>query len=315
MNKVLSDLLHSLSSKSDPIGTLPLDHLSDLDTDTANSLGILWGTIPAPRRIDLLKELGDREAIQFDLDFSEVYYLGLKDSEPEAVANSINNLSQIENTNFFPSLIELLSHTDTLIREAAADALGRFVYLGELEEISSEDSDRIVNLLLNTFRTDSSTEVRCRSLESLGYSSHKDVPGILLSSFNSGDLVLAVSVMKAISRSADSSWKSLILDHLHNTHPEIRLEAVRAAGELEIREARSDLIELLEDVDRQVHLAAIWSLAQIGGDNIQELLTQIQSETGDIEETDLIEDALDLLEFNAGTGDFLLLDLEEGQSD
>ncbi|MBN1267771.1 MAG: HEAT repeat domain-containing protein [Anaerolineales bacterium] len=315
MPKVLDNLLQSLVTETDPVSRLPLDHLSDLSADAVSELEDLWNSIPAARRLELLKELGDREAINFDLDFSSVYFLGLKDHDPGVIAVSINNLSEIENRTFFPSLLELISHTDTRVREAAAAALGYFIYLGELDEIKSEETNRAVQILLDVFKTGTSTEVRCRALESLGYSSHIDVPNIILDSLNSNEHPFIVSAIKAIGRSADLSWKPYILKRLHSTHPEIRLETVRSAGELELREAVEDLIELLDDVDRQIHLAAIWSLAQIGGDNIQEIFLHILSDCEDIEEADLLEDALDLLEFNAGSGDFLLLDLEHEPDD
>ena len=71
--------------------------------------------------------------------------------------------------------------------------------------------------------------------------------------------------MVAMGRSCDPFWTNLVLDELAAPEPEIRQEAARAAGELELHEAVAPLIELLGESDHQVQRAAIWALGQIGG--------------------------------------------------
>ena len=93
MHTALKNLMHSLAHDTTPVSQLPLDYLSDLSTEDHKFLSDTWSSIPAARRIILLKELGDKEAIQFDLDFSRVYMLGLEDNDPQIIALSIKNLS------------------------------------------------------------------------------------------------------------------------------------------------------------------------------------------------------------------------------
>ncbi|MBK8026049.1 MAG: HEAT repeat domain-containing protein [Chloroflexi bacterium] len=56
---------------------------------------------------------------------------------------------------------------------------------------------------------------------------------------------------------------------------EIRYEAARAAGELEIEEAVPDLAKLASDPDREIQEVAIWSLGEIGGDESLRILNHL----------------------------------------
>jgi HEAT repeat protein len=73
-------------------------------------------------------------------------------------------------------------------------------------------------------------------------------------------------------RSADSRWEQDVKRELFSINPEMRYEAARACGELQVSEAVSMLEELTEDTDTEVQEAAIWALGQIGGDRAREIL-------------------------------------------
>ncbi len=87
----------------------------------------------------------------------------------------------------------------------------------------------------------------------------------------------------------------------------MRFEAARASGELEYKVAVPRLIELLEDVDREVQSAAITSLGQIGGKNAREALIALIEGDDEIAR-EVAQDALDELEFASGS-QMLLYDM------
>jgi len=95
----------------------------------------------------------------------------------------------------------------------------------------------------------------------------------------------------------------LVLEKLGSRSPKICAAAAFAAGELEVKPALPRLLELLEDSDYDVRSKAIWALSLIGGDTAKERLEALYEETADLEEQDLIEDALDNLEFLLGQTD------------
>jgi HEAT repeat protein len=106
-----------------------------------------------------------------------------------------------------------------------------------------------------------------------------------------------------------------VLEQLENDDDEIRFEAARASGELEIKAAAPILINLLDDPDREVRFAAIWSLSQIGGEDVAEALEAQYDQAEDEEEIELIDSAMDNLAFTEGMEEFTLLDLPEDDDD
>jgi HEAT repeat protein len=117
-------------------------------------------------------------------------------------------------------------------------------------------------------------------------------------------------------RSANTDWNPLVLAMMDHESPDIRFEAARAAGELEISEALPQLMQLTEDDDDDVRMAAIWSLSQIGGTGVEELLEELLEQSEDEEESEMIESALENLAFTEDFQLFSLMDIdEEGELD
>jgi HEAT repeat protein len=101
-----------------------------------------------------------------------------------------------------------------------------------------------------------------------------------------------------------------VLEELAAPDPEMRYEAARAVGELEYAPAVRKLGELLEDVDEEVQLVAVWSLGQIGGERAKQLLIAVlDSDAEHLHEE--AEDALAELEFKGDHLDFTMFDFED----
>jgi HEAT repeat protein len=98
---------------------------------------------------------------------------------------------------------------------------------------------------------------------------------------------------------------------LTHTQPGIRAEAASAAGELEIKSARPLLLELLEDSDIDVRMAAIWALSQVGGKGVRRTLEKLLETTDDDEEADQIDKALENLDFTEEMAELALLEIPE----
>jgi len=85
----------------------------------------------------------------------------------------------------------------------------------------------------------------------------------------------------------------------------MRYEAARACGALQVAEAVPILTRMVADPDLEVKLAAVWALGQIGGPEAQRVL-EICSEQGDEGLQDAATEALEELDFGAGTFEFPL---------
>jgi len=102
---------------------------------------------------------------------------------------------------------------------------------------------------------------------------------------------------------------------LSDTHPGVRAEAASAAGEIEIKESTPVLIELLDDPDLDVRLAAIWALSEIGGTGVRQALENQLDTTDDDEEADQIENALENLDFTEEMREISLLEIQEDENE
>ena len=125
---------------------------------------------------------------------------------------------------------------------------------------------------------------------------------------------MVASAIFAMGRSANDAWaQTIVISNLQNQNVDIQVEAVRAAGELELQIAREEILELFDDegLDLDVFLAAIWSLSQIGGAGVQEKLDRSADDPDTDDETvELIDSAIENLVFNNSLVDFDLLDIE-----
>ena len=139
-------------------------------------------------------------------------------------------------------------------------------------------------------------------IEALGFSSHKEVINLIDKAFATNDESWVSSALIAMGRTSDRRWNQRIIKMLNHQSPAIRFEATRAAGELEISDAKPILLELLEDADWDVRMAAVWALSKIGGAGLQMTFENLLQEAEIDEEIEIIETALDDLIFNQSIG-------------
>jgi HEAT repeat protein len=201
--------------------------------------------------------------------------------------------------------------SDADVRAGAAAALATYIYMGEVEDISPIKLKRVEECLLRLISSQEPTLVQRRALEALGFSSRKEVVGLIEKAYASDDMDWMITALFAMGRSANSRWNPRVLEMLSHTHPGVRAEAASAAGELEIRSAKPALLELLEDPDFDVRMAAIWALSQVGGKGVRKALENLLETTEDGEEADQIDKALENLDFTEEMRELALLEIPE----
>jgi HEAT repeat protein len=184
-----------------------------------------------------------------------------------------------------------------------------FVQLGEFEDIPAEAHHQVEEVLLEVLNGEDEPAVRRRALEALGFSSRDEVAVLIESAFNRQDPDWQASALFAMGRSNDERWTDKVLRMLASENRRVRLAAVQAAGELGLAQARPLLLRLLEDeFDEAIAGAAIWSLSQIGGEDVrlylQNLLDNLED---DDDQAAFLEEALDNLAFTEDLASFDLL--------
>lgn len=285
--------------------------LSDLDQKQVADLKAIWGQIPLERRRSLLEDMDDFGSTEFLLNFGPVARLALDDMDGIVRSLGVRILGVEEEPLNAPIFFKLLNDdADEAVRATAALAFSPLIYAGEMDEIPAPLQHQIEDALLEKIHGKDSDEVRRRALEALGYSSRPEIPGLITEAYQNGQEKWMISALFAMGRSASLEWAPQVHASLEDDRPLVRAEAASAAGEMELKDALPALLGLLDDSDSDVRAATIWSLSQIGGEGVRDRLQGLLDDSEDDEETELLEEALENLDFNE---EFLptLFDLED----
>ena len=286
-----------------------LREFSDIGPLELETLLDIWPQVILNRKQTLLEQLKTLAEADTLVSFDDLGRALLPDPEPVVRTHAIRLLHESEDLKLVPIYLDMLKNDlDAGVRREVAKVLNLFVDLGELEEIPENKYHQIEEALLASANSEDDVRVRRTALESLGYSSRPEVITLIESAFHREDPHWQASALQAMGRSADDRWTEDVLHSLVNDDDRIRLAAVQAAGELAIRPARSILLRMLsEEEEPDITSAVIWSLSQIGGEDVRTYLENLLDQTEDDEQLGFLEDALDNLAFTEDLDRFDLL--------
>jgi HEAT repeat protein len=290
-----------------------LQELSDLGPTELKTLLDVWPRVKPSRKLTLLEELDALAETDTLVSFDDLARALLTDPEPDVRTRAIRLLDEYENPKVVPSFLDMLKNDpDTNVRAEAANALHLFVDLGELEEIPENIYHQVEDALLASAASEDESRVRRTALEALGYSSRPEVTTLIESAFHREDPAWQASSLVAMGRSADERWDEEVTRSLVHVNDRIREAAVQAAGELSLQSARPLLLKLLgEEEEDSVLNAIIWSLSQIGGEDVRTYLENLlDAVEDDDEQMAFLEEALDNLAFTEDLDRFELMALD-----
>jgi HEAT repeats len=311
-------VLDTLLDKSKEIPRRYLSEFSDIPPAALQSLLEAWPRIESSRKLLLLDRLNARANEDTLVCFDDLGRALLADPEPQVRIRAMRLLVECEDVHLVPTYIEMLTKdSDAAVRVEAASMLGIFVQLGEFEDIPDNVHHRIEDVLLEVLNGEDVPSVRRQALEALGFSSRIEVPVLIESSFKRQDPAWQASAIFAMGRTNDERWADKVLRAIVSEDRRVRLAAVQASGELGLALARPLLLRLLEDEDDEaIAGAAIWSLSQIGGEDVrlylQNLLDKIED---DDDQAAFLEEALDNLAFTEDMASFDLLAFDADEID
>lgn len=294
-----------------PFSPRYLHHFSDISSSDLEDLKKIWLQVNLDRRVALLEDLEELAEADTVVSFNGVARFALSDPEGRVRATAIRLMWESDDVRLVPVFTKMMfEDKEEIVRAQAASALGLFVYIGELEAIPSFSHQKIEDDLLKVLSGTDNPIVRRRALESLGFSGREEVSVLIRKAYDDGDTQWLASALFAMGRSADEQWEESILKNLDHSDPDVQVEAIRAAGQLELDSAREPLLKKIgegEGLDVDLRAAVIWSLSQIGGERVREELDKLYDATEDESEAEYIEDAMDNLSFTDGVTDLGML--------
>jgi len=308
-----SDLEATLMDENKPFDLQFLQFFSDISYDDLKKVKKVWSKVTQQRKVSLLQELENLMRIDTLISCDDFGVFALDDEDPVIKSQAINLLWECVDQNLATRFMSLLlEDKDPALSASAASGLGKFVLLGELDEIPQDLSKKIQNTLVEKYVSSSDQQLKQSILESLGYISSPQINEFITEAIKRPEKEWVLSALFAISRSANENWSKIILKKLDDLDPDVQLEAIKAAGELEIADAKETIIELLESSspEEEIHLQAIWSLSMIGGNDIQVLFQKMIDSSDSEKEAAMLEMAMDNLELTNSFEEFNLYEDE-----
>ncbi|MEZ4771151.1 MAG: HEAT repeat domain-containing protein [Caldilineales bacterium] len=280
-------VLEAILSPDQDLARIDLGAMSNLSPAQLEQYQAVWQNLSLQRRQDLAAALVELSEDRFDIIFNDIFQWLLLDEDARVRSLAIEGLWEDEDVRQITPLLRLMQADPApAVRAAAALSLGRFMLLGELEEIDPQAAKRVEDALRQAYVADEyDVAVRRRVLESLAYSGQEDVEEFILEAYESDDHDMQVSAVFAMGRNASRRWRKIVLAELSSADDAIRFEAVRAAGELAMKSAVPDLVAMVSDKDVELRDSAIWALGRIGGQQARRTLRALtKSEDEDVRE-------------------------------
>jgi HEAT repeat protein len=297
----LQRTLVAIEEPDHAVASIEFDALSDLNQDHLGQFRAAWSRLSRERQRGLVTALIEFAEDHVDASFAPIFRWLTEDDDPWVRAHAIEGLWEEEDVRLISPLIRRLEGDPASdVRAAAALSLGRFLLLGEYDQIDQSAARRVEEALLEAYRTpDQDVSVRRRVLEALANSSLDELTDMILEAYEDDDDIMRAGAVFAMGRSSDPRWYRYVLDELGSSDSVMLFEATRASGELEIEEALPDLLRLLGDEDIEIRDAAVWALGRIGGREARRALKACCA-SDDEDLVEAAEEALAELDFMAG---------------
>ncbi len=274
--------------------------LSDLTVEELKAIEPVWNQLPAVAKHRVLRALNEASEAMFELSFREIALLGLVDASSLVRSISIDLLWIDESAETMRKLMTMAdSDTDSAVRTRALEHLGRFILLGEYGDIPADLAAQAQSLTYRIHKDPAEpVEIRRRALEALANSSHPEVSALINSAYADGNHELRIGAIFAMGRTCSKIWRDQLMDELENTDNECVYEAIRACGQIQLKEAARRIGEFTLSDDREIQMIAIWSLGEIGGRQAFEILTSLEENVTDDEVAAALDEALDAAGFS-----------------
>jgi HEAT repeat protein len=309
------EVIIALLNTEEVLDPMYLYRLSDISQENLNALVKIWEEIDVERRRALIEDLEQLSDDNNLLSFEGVFRLAISDKDPQVRFFTTRAIEIYDTDDLIPHFLSVLDEEESVdVRAVTASVLGKYIYRGELDKISAKIKKKIENRLLKILDDDEPDEIRRRALEAISFSSRNEVRDHILKAYQSVDEDWLASALFAMGRSLDADYGEKVCDHLSHTSPRVRLEAVRACGELTLEEALPIIVDLLDDLP-DIREAAIWTLSQIGGEDAGPVLQGLLDDDVSDDEADLIQGALERLDFLEDGIDISMFDLSLDDED
>jgi HEAT repeat protein len=303
------EVLVALLNEDEVLDPIYLYRLSDINQDNLSRLLKIWDDINVIRRRALIEDLEQLTDSNHLLSFEPIFRFAVKDLDDQVRFFATRAIEVFDTDDLVPYFLTVLDEDECVdVRAVTASVLGKYIYRGELDKLEVEVKERIEEKLLEILDSEGPDEIQRRALEAISYSSRPEVKEHILKAYESEAEDWIASAVFAMGRSFDHQFSELVAEKLQHRSPKVRLEAVRACGELTIEDAVPIILDLLDDLP-EIRGAAIWALSQIGGEEAGPAIHSLLDDEVNEDEAEIIQQALERLDFLEVGVDMPMFDL------
>jgi HEAT repeat protein len=282
------EVLKTLVRHGTQVGDFLMEQLEGSDMETRQTAILALGRIGDRRSVPILTRI-------------------LTEDNEELIITAAEALTTIGDPKAYEPLLNLLSHPNAIVRQSAIAALNAInhpnmaertkILLRDTNPLVRESAAKIVGYIgyQESFKTlltcchDNDERVRQAAIESLPYFEDECIITILTEALTQETPKIRVAAVRALGMMEPDNAVSLLQTALNDDDPWVRYFAARSLGEQNALQAWENLAQLAQtDKARQVRIAAIEALGQIGNSQVIPILTQIIES----EESDLVSAAI-----------------------
>lgn len=283
--------------------------LSDMANEEYAHFKRAWATVNEERRGVLARHMADIAEEDYVVDFSPVFAHLLTDEASRVRRAALDGIWDSDDPSLIPPILAMLQNdADVGVRAAAARSLAHYILMAEWGQFDTDEAETAVAALLAEYdRPRAALEVRRAALEAMAPSPHPRIPDLINDAYEDGPEELQLSALFAMGNSADERWLPILTAELTSPSPDFRAEAARACGMIGHSACIDALEELIDDNDMEVGMAAVIALGQIGGERVFELFSRMAEDPDYEEFHDVIDEALEEMEWQDSNFDMLSL--------
>lgn len=302
----LETIINKLKTKNGQLSVDEIRSLTDLPEEKAPSFLAVWNTLDEFRRESIMRTMLATASADMLLDYTAIVSSDLANANPVIRRIALNLMQDIRKSAFLDQVIHLAqTDPDPEVQKDAIEILGFFLNDLIEKKHQAHKTDRARAALLSLLE-EKREDIRFQAMQALAYLDDDTIRPLIRHCFTCHDPNVLCAGLRAVQRSMNDQWVQDVLENLEHEDHTVRLEAIRAAGALQMRSALDKILLLLTQFDRldeETLDAAILAASQIGGDEAAEMLSLLEEALASDEETaDLFEQAhanLDLIEFES----------------
>ena len=168
----LRNILNDILNQEQPLNYKDLASISGLSPNDVDRFEVVWTSVHDRRKEEIISMLMRLSEENLELEFYDIFKLGLTDSDEYVREQSIRGLWESEDRRVINPLVKILMSDQSFkVKCAAAEHLGKFITISLNGKLLNRDLSQVKQALFKCIRdNDENFEVRRRSIEAISAS-------------------------------------------------------------------------------------------------------------------------------------------------